>query len=390
MTPGASSPGARTYERERERRGREKTRKRSREGGSEKKGRLAPFHSSPLLIPLTSGCVSCVGCPASSSKEGREANEREEKGCFVRREEQEVEVVDVSERAIATIIDDGESLAAEAAVAAQRLARNRGRDILPARTIVDKSERASNSPFFLRRCFCLLALRRPSSREWEARSKKKKSGLKTLHFLLSSPLSVSTSSAPRRPPQETIVMQSVAVAATTGGAAVSVFAGQQQQNHARRIPVTNDVAGRLRRRRFSLASAQPLSAQTYTSDILKAAAVQAPSGAVVPGLASEEQHEVVALKSVSKAAANATAADAADANAEQPPHAPLRSPTSPLINWLPRTRWPKGIPVVMGAHLLASHGVAPISVSKGLSTLFFFFLLRILRSSLPRRRPPQH
>ena len=75
-------------------------------------------------------------------------------------------------------------------------------------------------------------------------------------------------------------MHSVAVAATAGGAAVSVVAGRQQQNHARRIPSNSNVAGR--RRRFSLASAQPLPTQTYTSDILKTAAVQAPSGAVTP------------------------------------------------------------------------------------------------------------
>ena len=169
-------------------------------------------------------------------------------------------------------------------------------------------------------------------------------------------------------------MHFVAVAATTGGAAVSVFAGQQQQIHARRTPT--NVAGRPRRR-FSLASAQPLSTQTYSSEILKAAAVQAPSGAVVPGLAEEQEvPNGVALKSVSAtlASAAAAAANAAD-DAEQPPHAPLRSPSSPLINWLPRTRWPRGIPVVMGAHLLASHGVAPLSVSKGLPLAFspFFF-----------------
>ena len=157
-------------------------------------------------------------------------------------------------------------------------------------------------------------------------------------------------------------MKSVSALATTGGAAFPVFAaaGQQQKVHARRI--LNNVAGR--RRRFSLASAQPLSTQTYTSEVLKASAVQVPSGAVVPELAGEEQEvpNVVSLKAVSP---NPSASVNASDDVSQPPHAPLRSPTSPHINWLPRTRWPKGIPVVMGAHLLASHGVAPISVSKG-------------------------
>jgi len=168
-------------------------------------------------------------------------------------------------------------------------------------------------------------------------------------------------------------MHSVAVAAAaTGVASLSVVAGKRQS--ALRISTNNNnnnnnVAGlRRHRHRPSLASAQPLSAQTYTSDILKASAVQAPSGAVVPGLSEDQEvPKVVALKSVSSSPANVSsnAAAAGEDDAEQPPHAPLRSPTSPLINWLPRTRWPRGIPVVMGAHLLASHGVAPISVSKG-------------------------
>lgn len=35
------------------------------------------------------------------------------------------------------------------------------------------------------------------------------------------------------------------------------------------------------------------------------------------------------------------------------------------INYIPRSRWPKGIPPVMGAHLMPSGEVAPISTSKG-------------------------
>ena len=35
------------------------------------------------------------------------------------------------------------------------------------------------------------------------------------------------------------------------------------------------------------------------------------------------------------------------------------------INYIPKSRWPKGIPPVMGAHLMPSGEVAPISTSKG-------------------------
>ena len=173
-------------------------------------------------------------------------------------------------------------------------------------------------------------------------------------------------------------MHSLASAATAGGAAA--FAGQPKKLAPRRIPNDGNsvVAGRRLRRRSPLASAQPLSAQTYSSDVLRASAVQAPSGAVVPELANGEGEvpNVVALKPVTSANANVSAANASVD--DQPPHAPLRTPTSPLINWLPKTRWPKGIPVVMGAHLLASHGVAPISVSKG-----SFFSLSLSLSSHP-------
>ena len=35
------------------------------------------------------------------------------------------------------------------------------------------------------------------------------------------------------------------------------------------------------------------------------------------------------------------------------------------INYIPRSKWPKGIPPVMGAHLMPSGEVAPVSTSKG-------------------------
>ena len=111
-----------------------------------------PFfvHGFSLLLfrSLTSGCVSCVGWPTSSSNKGKEANEREEKG-FVpweeeeeEEEQEEEEVDDVAadaKRPVATI--DLESFAAEAAAAAQRLARSMGRESLPAGAIATKAER---------------------------------------------------------------------------------------------------------------------------------------------------------------------------------------------------------------------------------------------------------
>lgn len=35
------------------------------------------------------------------------------------------------------------------------------------------------------------------------------------------------------------------------------------------------------------------------------------------------------------------------------------------FNIIERSRWPDGIPAVMGAHLMASHNIAPLSTSKG-------------------------
>lgn len=138
---------------------------------------------------------------------------------------------------------------------------------------------------------------------------------------------------------------------------------------------------RFHRRSSSRAAAQqsPLTTTTQTfiaSDVLKASAVHAPAGAVVPSFAENEAQvpKVVAVAGAdADATAVASAADVKNADVDQqPPHAPLRSPPSPLINYLPRSRWPRGIPVVMGAHLLASGSVAPISVSKGIVYCYFF------------------
>ena len=35
------------------------------------------------------------------------------------------------------------------------------------------------------------------------------------------------------------------------------------------------------------------------------------------------------------------------------------------VNYIPRSRWAKGVPPVMGAHLMPSGAVAPVSTSKG-------------------------
>ena len=47
---------------------------------------------------------------------------------------------------------------------------------------------------------------------------------------------------------------------------------------------------------------------------------------------------------------------------------------SSRINYIPHSRWPKGIPPVMGAHLMPSGAVAPVSTSKGLSSATLCFL----------------
>ena len=42
-----------------------------------------------------------------------------------------------------------------------------------------------------------------------------------------------------------------------------------------------------------------------------------------------------------------------------------QKPAVSKINYIPKSRWPKGIPPVMGAHLMPSGEVAPVSTSKG-------------------------
>lgn len=41
------------------------------------------------------------------------------------------------------------------------------------------------------------------------------------------------------------------------------------------------------------------------------------------------------------------------------------STTQYKLNVITESRWPDGVPAVMGAHLMASGAVAPISTSKG-------------------------
>ena len=43
----------------------------------------------------------------------------------------------------------------------------------------------------------------------------------------------------------------------------------------------------------------------------------------------------------------------------------VQQATNPRFNYIPVSRWPKGIPPVMGAHLMGSGVVAPISTSTG-------------------------
>ena len=43
----------------------------------------------------------------------------------------------------------------------------------------------------------------------------------------------------------------------------------------------------------------------------------------------------------------------------------VQQAVNPRFNFIPHSRWPRGIPPVMGAHLMASGAVAPISTSAG-------------------------
>jgi 6-phosphogluconolactonase len=57
--------------------------------------------------------------------------------------------------------------------------------------------------------------------------------------------------------------------------------------------------------------------------------------------------------------------ESAEAVARDYREQPVRQRKQTFINVIPRTRWPKGIPPVMGAHLMDSGEVAPVSTSKG-------------------------
>ena len=61
------------------------------------------------------------------------------------------------------------------------------------------------------------------------------------------------------------------------------------------------------------------------------------------------------------------AAESNGARTAEPPTPPAQSAGSdnPRIHVIAGSRWPNGIPAVMGAHLLASGAVAPISTTKG-------------------------
>ena len=43
----------------------------------------------------------------------------------------------------------------------------------------------------------------------------------------------------------------------------------------------------------------------------------------------------------------------------------VQEAVNPRFNFIPHSRWPRGIPPVMGAHLMSSGAVAPISTSAG-------------------------
>jgi hypothetical protein len=88
----------------------------------------------------------------------------------------------------------------------------------------------------------------------------------------------------------------------------------------------------------------PAAAAPPTLSALRATAVHAPASATIPGPSD----------------------DGAVRGGYAP--TPARSAAAVAggrIHFIPRSRWPDGVPAVMGAHLMASHAVAPLSVSKG-------------------------
>lgn len=90
--------------------------------------------------------------------------------------------------------------------------------------------------------------------------------------------------------------------------------------------------------------APPAAAAPPTPSALRATAVSAPPAASIPGPADE----LAVRGGYAPTPARHAAAVAGG-----------------LLHVIPRSRWPDGVPAVMGAHLMASHAVAPISVSKG-------------------------
>ena len=70
-----------------------------------------------------------------------------------------------------------------------------------------------------------------------------------------------------------------------------------------------------------------------------------------------------ATSSVNEASQNNGAGRALNVVERVPADAP-----NPRLHIIRKSRWPKGIPAVMGAHLMASGNVAPLSTSKGMRT----------------------
>lgn len=82
-----------------------------------------------------------------------------------------------------------------------------------------------------------------------------------------------------------------------------------------------------------------------------------------PGIASHKVAESVSLNGTGPHVIEEQAAVPATPAIVSPPST-ARSP-SYQINVIPHSRWPNGVPAVMGAHLMPSGAVAPISTSKG-------------------------
>lgn len=87
---------------------------------------------------------------------------------------------------------------------------------------------------------------------------------------------------------------------------------------------------------------------------------------------SRKPEQAAAAPSHSNGATASVAEVSSSNGVEQALHVVERVPAeapNPRLHIIRKSRWPKGIPAVMGAHLMPSGNVAPISTSRG--TLYY-------------------